>query len=455
MALSIERPAAGCALHGALNAAAAVNGVVPILHAPAGCGMQAALAAPASGWAGPGPAGGLAAASTNLSEKQVVFGGTARLREQIKNTVKVMPAQLYVVLGSCPTEMIGDDLAAMTREARAQGFPVLDIAAAGFRGPAQEGYGLFLQGVLARPEVLGPVPPPEPDLVNLLGIVPGQDVFWEGDLEEWTRLLAGIGLRANPVFGHAGGVEGLRDLSRAAISLVLSPWGLVAARTLEANAGVPWLETGALPVGAEASGAALRELAARLGRAGATVEGFIEAETRRETHFLVRLAEAYHRLGLQREFALVAGGAQAAGLAEFLVGTLGWLPRSVVVAETLPEPARAALAAGLGPVLDGFGATLLFSEDATIIAEAVAESGAEIVLGRAVEREVAARLDVPLVEIATPVTDRLVLDRPGSGSRGALVLVEAIGQAVLGAAARREVWRRSTTLGPSCPDAAP
>ena len=57
MALSIERPAAGCALHGALNAAAAVNGVVPILHAPAGCGMQAALAAPASGWAGPGPAG--------------------------------------------------------------------------------------------------------------------------------------------------------------------------------------------------------------------------------------------------------------------------------------------------------------------------------------------------------------------------------------------------------------
>jgi nitrogenase molybdenum-iron protein beta chain len=449
MAIPLERPASGCALHGALHAAAAVRGVVPILHAPAGCGTHAALAGPAAGWAGPGPAGGLAAASTNLCEKQVVFGGTARLREQIKNAVKVMPGQLYVVLGSCPTEMIGDDIAAMAREARAQGFPVLDIAAAGFRGPAQEGYGLFLQGVLARPEVLGPVLPPEPDLVNLLGILPGQDVFWEGDLDEWSRLLAGIGLRANPVFGHAGGVEGLRDLSRASISLVLSPWGAGVARTLEANVGVPWLDIGELPVGAEATCAALRALAARLGRDGA-VDAFVEAEVRRETYFLTRLAEAYHRHGLQREFAMVASGAQAAGLVTFLVATLGWLPRTVVVTETLPEAARAKLAEGLGKLLDDFGAALLFSENASAIAEAIEQRGAEIVLGRAIEGDVAARLGVPLVELAFPVTDRLVLDRPCSGARGAIALVEAIGETILAASVRREHPDQAAVVTSGC-----
>lgn len=434
MALSLERPGAGCAFHGALFAAAAVNDVVPILHAPAGCGYQAALCGAGSGWAGPGPAGGLAAASTNLGEKQVVFGGTARLREQIKNTAKIMPARLYAVLGSCPTEMIGDDIAAMTREARAQGFPVLDIDAAGFRGPVQEGYALFLQAVLARPEVLGPVPPPDPDLVNLLGIVPRHDVFWEGDLEEWTRLLAGIGLRANPVFGHTGGVDGLRDLSRAAISLVLSPWGLGVARTLEANAGVPLLDAGGLAVGADASGAVLRALAARLGRSPAAVDEFVAAELRRETHFLAGLAEAYHRLGLQRSFALVAGGAQAAGLLQFLIGTLGWLPRTVVIAEAPPE--QAALTARISDLLKGFDARLLFSEDGGRIADAVAEGDAEIVLGRAIERDIAARLGVPLVELAFPVLDRLVLDRPCSGSRGALTVLDAIGRAVLADAAR-------------------
>jgi nitrogenase molybdenum-iron protein beta chain len=430
MARPLESPGAGCALHGALHCATAVPGVVPILHATAGCGVQAHLNGAAAGWAGPDRFGGLAAPACNVFEKQVVFGATARLREQIKNTVKITQGGLHVVLSSCATEMIGDDVPAMAKEARDQGFPVLSIASAGFRGSSHDGYVLFLKGVLAQFAQPGQR---DPLLVNLLGIVPRQDAFWEGDLAEWSRLLAGIGLRANPLFGPEGGIDGLRDLARAGITLAVSPWGVEVARTLEQDFGVPWLDAGGLPVGAVASGALLRDVAARLDLPGEPVEAFIAAETRREDHYLSRLADMYFRHNLQRSFALVAGSLHAAGLVGFLTGTLGWLPRLVVVADGPPDAARPALRQHLAALTEGYDSGVLFSEDAGEIEAAIVASGAEIVLGRALDRAAADALDVELVQVACPVADRLVLDKGLSGVRGAVTLIEEIVRAVLAA----------------------
>ena len=175
----------------------------------------------------------------------------------------------------------------------------------------------------------------------------------------------------------------------------------------------------------------LRALAGRLSLDLPQVEKFIAAEARREGHTLRRLAELYYRHDLQREFALVAGSLQAAGLAQFLVGTLGWIPRTIVVADFPPEAARPELQRRLAAATTGFDARVLFSEDAGEIEAAILEQGAEIVLGRAFERAVAAALDVPLVQVAFPVTDRLVLDKGLSGGRGAVTLVEEIARAVL------------------------
>jgi nitrogenase molybdenum-iron protein beta chain len=431
MALTLEQPALGCTLHGALHSAAAVPGVVPVVHATAGCAVQAWRNGAADGWAGPDPLGGLAVPASNIFERQVVFGATARLREQIKNTAKVVDGRLLVVLSSCATEMIGDDVPAMAKEARDQGLPVVSIASAGFHGSAHHGYALFLKGVLARSEILGPTLERDQTLVNLLGIVPRQDAFWEGELAEWSRLLAGIGLRANPVFGPDGGVAGLRDLTRAGLSLVLSPWGAEVAHHLERAAGVPWLDAGGLPVGAAATGEVLHALARRLGLDAPAVEAFLAAEARREDHHLARLAEAYYRHDLQRDFALVAGSLQAPGIAAFLIGTLGWLPCTIVIADGPPETSRPDLERRIAAAIEGFAARVLFSEDAAEIDAAVVAGGAEIVLGRAVEAPAAAALGVPLVQVAFPVTDRLVLDGGLSGGRGAVTLTEEIARAVL------------------------
>jgi len=425
MAHPIECPGEGCALHGAIYAALAVRGATPIVHGPAGCGYQAALAAPLSGWLDPG---GIAVPSTNLSEKQVVFGGTARLREEIKNAVKVADGALYAVLSTCPTEMIGDDIPAMAKEARAQGFPVIDVPSAGFRGALRAGYVEFLKAVIGSGLVVDKGARDQ-TLVNVFGLVPGADAAWVGEIEEWSRLLAGLGLRANVVFGPSGGVADLRRVGNAALTLVLSPAGRGPAEAIQQRFGVPWLEASALPVGALATADLLRRIGDLAGRPRDDVETFAASERERENWFLERLSHAYHALDLQRGFALVTTGSRSAGLSAFLTGTLGWLPRLVVVAEPLAPDEKARLVPEIEKAAPG--AEVIFVEGAGEIADAIAAAKPEIILARAIEAGVASRLGVPLVQISTPVSDRIVLDTPLSGSRGALALIEAIGGAVL------------------------
>jgi nitrogenase molybdenum-iron protein beta chain len=99
-----------CAFSGALQVVESIEKVVPIVHSTAGCTIQQYLGVnKVSGNKGSGYAGGVQASSSNVIEKQIIFGGTSRLREQIKNTIKVMDADLYVVLSGCATELVGDD----------------------------------------------------------------------------------------------------------------------------------------------------------------------------------------------------------------------------------------------------------------------------------------------------------------------------------------------------------
>jgi nitrogenase molybdenum-iron protein beta chain len=175
----------GCALHGSVRLLEAIEGVVPILHASPGCGASAGLGTDAAANSCDGPVASVRELSaTLLQEKQVVFGGTARLREQIKNTLKVHNGDLYVVVTGCVPEIVGDDTPAMVKEAREQRFPVIGVASPGFKGHAWTGYAQTARALLDQASLLpssGDGPAPD---VNLLGLVPGQDPGWEGDLLE-------------------------------------------------------------------------------------------------------------------------------------------------------------------------------------------------------------------------------------------------------------------------------
>ena len=423
-----------CSLHGALQLFEAIDGVVPVLHSTAGCGVQYHLGVTRQS-GGNVPFGSPPVSSSNISEKHVVFGGGSRLREQLKNTVKVVKGDLYAIVTGCATEMVGDDIPAMAKEGKEQGWPVVYANTPGFGGDVHHGYQLAVQALLEQlPELSVPDTAPIEGVINIWGVVPNNDPFWRGNLLEISRVLAGIGLTANLLLGDGQGVPAWRQVPAACLNLSLSPWGEPAVRILEERYGTPSLSLSALPVGF-ATGELLRSVCVALGRDPEAAEKFIAQEEAILNRHLARVADSYYRYDFQREFAIVGESSQVMGLADFLSNQLGLVPRTLVVTDSLPELTRHAVEKHLNTVTKG-GATVVFSEDQAEISDALDAGGAGIVLGSALERRAADRLGVPLVEVSFPLRDRLVLDRSYLGYRGAATVLEDLGSAILAAVSR-------------------
>lgn len=425
MALQEERN--GCALHGALRLLDAIPGVVPILHANAGCGV----AARGAGDALAGVLGELSASSgetsaTTLLEKQVVFGGTSRLREQIKNTLKVLAGDLYVVVSGCVPEVVGDDVPAMVKEAREQRFPVLGIAAPGFKGNGWAGYASAARALLERlPSIAAPGEGAAPFDVNLLGIVPGHDPGWEGDLLGVEAALAAAGVRSNRLVGLGQGLGAWREAPRARASVVLSPWGLEAARLLAERDGTPIVDLGFVPVGSGDAGLLVERVTAALSldpAAAAAARGALDARLR---HFLRKAAASLLLGDMQERVTVVGGSGAAVGHARFLAGTLGQIVEQVIVTDAPPSERRAGIAEAVREVA-GATVDVRFLEDRHGIARALAEAAPELILGSALERRAAHDAGAALVEIAAPLRTAPAFRRSFAGVDGAVTLVEEL-----------------------------
>ncbi len=87
MASFIEKPRFTCPLGGALATVNALPQAVAILHSSQGCGGNSNGAIlGAAGHLGSGYCGGASVPASSISEKQIVFGGVARLEEQLNST---------------------------------------------------------------------------------------------------------------------------------------------------------------------------------------------------------------------------------------------------------------------------------------------------------------------------------------------------------------------------------
>ena len=430
MAYHIDGSRNSCALHGALQVIGAIEGAIPVLHSTAGCGAQHFLGVNRLD-AGGETFGAPPVSSSNISEKHVVFGGASRLREQLKNTIKVVEGELYVMVTGCSTEMVGDDIPAMAKEGREQDFPVIYANTPGFRGDVHQGYQLAIKALIEQLPALGKaVEVPSNRVVNIWGIVPHQDPFWSGNLEELGRLLKGIGLEPNLLFGYGQGVTSWQQIPDALLNIVVSVWGDGTAKLLEERYGTPLLAVEGLPVGAAAA-RLLRAVSDRLALDQQRTELFIQSEEKRLHTSLGALADTYYRAGFQREFALIGESAQVVGVSEFLTGTLGLVPRTLVITDNPPEYAREALSTLLKGLVHGDRTELYFSEDHAEITDLVFRGAAELVLGSALEKSVALELGVPFLQISFPVADRVVLNRCYAGYRGAATLLEDLGSEIL------------------------
>jgi nitrogenase molybdenum-iron protein beta chain len=436
MSHHLEGSRNSCALHGALQVFEAIQGTVPVIHSTSGCGVQHYLGVTRlSG--GNDPFGSPPVSSSNIGEKHVVFGGGSRLREQLKNTVKVVQGDLYAIVTGCSTEMVGDDIPAMAKEGREQDWPVIYANTPGFSGDVHHGYHLAVRALIEQlPDIWKETQPATAGLVNIWGIIPNQDPFWRGNLQELGRLLEGIGLVPNLLLGGDQGVAAWQQVPGAALNLVLSPWGVLPARLLEESYGTPSIVLDGPPVGS-AAGALLTHITERLGLDRQRTEAFIAREEARLSRQFALLADSYFRAGFQREFALVGESAQVVGIGEFLGARFGLLPRTLIITDNPPENGREALVTRLQDIVPGYGTTVLFSEDHAEIADAVRDGGAGVVLGSSLEQQVATELGVPFLAVSFPLADRIVLERGYAGYRGAAALLEDLGSVLLADSSRQ------------------
>lgn len=426
----IEQVRYACAL-GALTSVIAIEGAIPITHCGPGCATKQFHALSGiSGYQG----GEFHVPSTNIGNKEVIFGGADRLDELIASTLKVMEAELYVVQSGCIPGLVGDDVENVVRSYQRRGVPIVFAETLGYRGTNFTGHETVVRAILDQYVARQPVPVKRTDLVNVWAELPYQNPFWRGDLTELKRILEGIGLEVNILFGPASaGLSEWRAIPAAAFNLVVGPWlNLAIARELEVKYDQTTLHIAALPVGARDTAAFLRLVGAHAGLDRTRVDAFIASEERTYYRYLRDFAHFYagctSQYRLPSEVNIVADSAYALAVSKFLVGDLGLNPGAIVITENPPESEQEAISAAFRDLAPGVDGHPVFESDghrAHAVIRAHARVGElPIVFGSTWEASIAGEIGAPLVEVSYPVTDEVVLNRSYIGYRGALQLIE-------------------------------
>lgn len=422
MSKVIKNPRNGCALHGALQTVQEIEGVVPVVHANAGCGVINYLADKTLG-TGEGRYSGFAIPGTTVQERHVIFGGASRLREQIKNTIKVVNGQLFVVLNSCESAMVGDDVDAMTREIVEQGEPVVNTLVAGFNGGTHYGYERILADILKSiDDVKNTTKKTDAKLVNIFGIIPGKDPFWQGNLEEIKRILEGVGLKANLFFGVYGQAADLENAKNAAVSIVFSRWGELPAKVLNENHKVPFIIEQALPVNYSEEKQLLEKLIDYTDIDEAAIDDFIDSEEKYEKNYLSRIRNDIFELNPGKRAVLVGDEAQVIRYGKILSKVLGIRAYAAVITDANRKDEDHITDNTL--LLKQIAEDYYITSDQKDIDDIIRRSGADIIIGSSLEKTEAEKQGSSLIELSYPIYHKSILNQPTAGIRGQIRFIQ-------------------------------
>jgi nitrogenase molybdenum-iron protein beta chain len=430
----IERPKFACALGGAITTVAGLARTVPIVHAAGGCASSlSGTYNGAAGYRGLGYCGGSMIPTSNIAEKNVVFGGEDRLAEQIESTLFALDGDLYIVLTGCQVEIIGDDAVSVAR--RYAGSNVVGVSTPGFLGNTLAGYDAVLNALIR--DFIPKSDEKEPYTVNILGVVPGHDVFFRGNLDLLTELLAQIGVKANTFFGTGVTVADIKKYGAASLSVVLSPSaGAAPAETFREVHNIGWIRS-ELPIGPTATSAFLRQIGRALGVDPAKIEEVAGKGTAYYYSFFERIVDTWADLDFQRYAIIAVDSYWAHALTRFVSEDLGWIPYLTAINDIQDEAAQESYRALFGDITSRTKPVVVFEQQAAQLIRHVRNSwelnsnkkyydqlAPAYVIGSGIEGGLAQKLGAPLLTVAFPVSNRSVLNKGYAGYYGALSLIE-------------------------------
>ena len=424
MAKILDQPRYKCAL-AAMQTVHAIPGAIPVLHSGPGCAAKLNDNNGTSGRYSPN-----IFPCTSISEKEVVFGGSAKLRSTIENALKVIDADLFVVLSGCTGEIIGDDIEEVVSNFADAEKPVIWAKTPGFKGNNYVGHDWILKSIFEQ-YLADAEPQTEKGLVNLFVAPPQQDPYWLGNLREIESLLSSIGLKPNTIFGFGRSLENLKKIPNAEFTILVSPWvGLDSAKYLERRFGIKLLQYPVLPIGATETTKFLRAVSEFTGADKELTERVITEKEAEFYYYIERFADTLLETRiLGKRFSVVSDSEYTIAVTKFLVNDMGLFPEKVFITDDAPKSFQQKITDELNSLNYGITTQVQFTTDGHDIHEQIKNldfAGTPLIIGSNWEKKLAAELGAHYVNVSYPMLEKLVINDHIAGYSGGLHLLEQI-----------------------------
>jgi nitrogenase molybdenum-iron protein beta chain len=428
----IEKHRSGCAFAG-IYTALAVKNILPYAHSGPGCLQQAKNILDHKNAAqGPVSYAEPIVPCSNFSEKEVVFGGIEKLKTGLTHAFNVYKTDMIAVFSGCVPAIVGDDLDSLNGFFSGSQTPLIYVDAPGFKGNSVWGHHQFLRSVIEQ-YLKDETPLVNPKQVNVWGIIPFLDPFWDGTFNAAEKLLAQTGLEPNIIYGDRDGIGAIKKIPHAAFNLVISPWwDLDTVKLLQQKFGTSYLQYPNLPIGLSETTKFLHVLGEYAGLDKSLIEDIAQKGEREYMYFLGRsLHASFEGPNLPKRFVIIANSNYALALSKHLINDLGMIPERVYITDGVSEEYRETLTKQFTCFDGGIKAEVIFTEDGgrpeqeikTLIKEHPLIQHPYI-LGSYWDKIWANECMSPFLPVSIPLGDRIVLNKTYFGYAGGLTFYE-------------------------------
>ncbi|SNX54945.1 nitrogenase component 1 [Thermoanaerobacterium sp. RBIITD] len=270
-----------CAYYGARWVLGQIKDAIHLVHGPVGCAYYGQVIRGKT----------YRIFSSDLQEKDIIFGGEKKLIEAILNAVRLFPeAKAVFVYTTCSVSLIGDDVNSVCKNAElVVKRPVIWVNCPGFCGVSQsEGHRIAYDILMERFVGTKVLESPTSYDINIIG---EYDV--KGDLQIIKTLLEKIGVRVLCTFTGDASIDKMSYSHYAKLNVLhCRKTGFYFAERMEKKYGIPSMKVSFF--GMKQTSEALRKIAVFFGleeRAEAVIEEEIEKVRRRIGKLYKRIEE--------------------------------------------------------------------------------------------------------------------------------------------------------------------
>jgi len=348
-----------------------------LIHGPVGC---AAYTWDIRGSLSSGPQLHRLSFSTDLNEKDVVFGGEKKLYQSLIKLIETYQPKAAFVYSTCIVGVIGDDVKAVCRKVETEtGITVLPVMSEGFSGTKKDGYKAACDALEALVGTGTNVPSVKYS-INILG-----DFNLAGELWMLAGYYRKMGVNIVASITGDGRVDEIRNAHHASLNLVQCSGSMMnLAKTMKEKYGIPFKKVSYF--GIEDMSEALYEVA-RFFESDELMEKAREL-VREEIGTLLPALEKYRKALKGKKAAIYVGGAfKAISLVNALrlIGV-----QTVVVGSHRGGPDDYAL---LQKLCDE-GTYIVDDSNPLELSHMVKETGADIFIGGVKERPIAYKIGI-------------------------------------------------------------